>query len=116
MKRVQENIDYLKVLCKCKHKMRKGIIENADKELIYTILECILNILNGNIKLSSEQFKSLKPYKHLFRKLLVKNQNLQNKKNLIIQKGGFLEFLIPAAISGIATIIGSLISKPSNPE
>jgi hypothetical protein len=91
--------------------MRKGIIENADKELVNTILECILNILNGNIKLSEEQFNNLKPYKHLFRKLLAKNQNLKYKKKILIQKGGFLQILLPAIISGLSTLISSVISN-----
>jgi hypothetical protein len=44
--------------------MRKGIIMNADKELIYTLCECILNLLNGNINISDEKFNQLKSYKH----------------------------------------------------
>jgi hypothetical protein len=33
-------------------KLRKGIISNCDKRLLDDISECILNVLNGNIKLS----------------------------------------------------------------
>jgi hypothetical protein len=29
-KRVEKNVDYLKILCKCKSNMRKVIITNAD--------------------------------------------------------------------------------------
>ena len=111
MKRVVENLDFLKILSKCKKNMRKGIIMNADKELIYTLCECVLNLLNGNINISESEHNQLKPYKHLFRKLLNTNQNLKSKKKLIIQKGGFLEILLPAVISGLASIISSAISS-----
>ena len=75
------------------------------------ICECILNIINGQIKLSKEDFEKLKPYKNLFRKLLTKNTKIKEKKRLIIQKGGFLQILIPAIISGLASIISSAISS-----
>jgi hypothetical protein len=91
--------------------MRKGIIINADKELIYTLCECILNLLNGNINISDEKFNQLKSYKHSFRKILDKKLNLKSKKKLIIQKGGFLEILLPAVISGLSAIISSAISS-----
>jgi len=91
--------------------MRKGIIMNADKELIYTLCECILNLLNGNINISDEKFNQLKSYKHSFRKILDKKLNLKSKKKLIIQKGGFLEILLPAVISGLSAIISSAISS-----
>jgi hypothetical protein len=91
--------------------MKKGIIMNADKELIYTICECILNLLNGNINISTEQYNQLKSYKHLFRKILDRKSKLKTKKKLIIQKGGFLEILLPAVISGLASIISSAISS-----
>jgi hypothetical protein len=50
--RVEKNVDYLKILCKCKSNMRKVIITNADKDLINTICECVYNCLNGNIELN----------------------------------------------------------------
>ena len=48
---------------------------------------------------------------------LVQKVGLKSKKQLLVQKCGFLQFLIPAAISGIASILSSvipsLIPKPS---
>ena len=56
----------------------------------------------------------IKQFKNTFRKLANKNINLKDKKKLIIQKGGFLQILIPSIISGIASIIGSWISSPAS--
>jgi hypothetical protein len=47
--RVEKNVDYLKILCKCKSNMRKVILTNEDKDLINTICECVYSCLNGNI-------------------------------------------------------------------
>ena len=48
--RVEKNVDFLKILSKCKSNMRKVILSNADKDLINTICECVHNCLNGNIE------------------------------------------------------------------
>ena len=110
MERIKKQFNMLKVLSTFKKNMRKNIIDKADKELINTICECVLNLLNGNLKVNTEQFNNLRAYKKVFRKLLEKI-NLKEKKKLIIQKGGFKEILLPAVISGLASIIGSAISS-----
>jgi len=112
---VERQQDMLKALSHCKLKIRKAILQNADKDLVDVICQCVYNMLNGNLKLTDTQKSSLKKYQRTLRKL-VQKASLKSKKKLLVQNGGFLEFLIPSAISGIATIIGSLISKPSHPE
>ena len=52
MLRIKKNLDLLKVLVACNKNMRKALLQNADKEFILTICECILNCLNFNKKLS----------------------------------------------------------------
>jgi hypothetical protein len=44
----------------------------------------------------------------------VKKSNLASKKKILVQNGGFLQFLIPAVITGISEIVSSLISKKSS--
>jgi hypothetical protein len=110
MNRVKKNNNLLELVATSKKKLRNSIIKGSDKEFIYSICECILNVMNGNIKLDKKTFDKLKVYKQTFKKLLKKSK-LNEKKNLIVQKGGFLEFLIPAVISGISSIVSSLIEK-----
>ena len=43
--------EILIALSQCKNKIRKAIIENADKDLIDAICQCVFNLLEGNIKL-----------------------------------------------------------------
>lgn len=101
------------VQCDCK-RMKKAIIQNADKQTIHSLCEIIDNLLNGNIHINEQTFKSLVNYKKDLRDL-VKKSSLKNKKKLLlkkgIQKGGFLEILIPSVISGLASIISSAVSS-----
>lgn len=105
--------DLLKSLASCKLCMRKAILHKADKKLIQAICESILNMLSGNLHINTTDFEKLKKYKHIFRKL-IKKSNLRNKKKILIQHGGFLKYLIPAVITGISSIVSSLISKDNN--
>ena len=110
---IEKELDVFKYLISkyCTKENQRDLIRRAKGPLINKICECILNIINGQIKLSKEDFEKLKPYKNLFRKLLTKNTKIKEKKRLIIQKGGFLQILIPAIISGLASIISSAISS-----
>lgn len=106
---IEKQKHILCTLSKCKPKMRKAILISADKELITAICESIFNMLNSNLDINRETLTKLKPFKKTFRKLVSKS-TLANKKKILIQKGGFLEFLVPAVISGISSIVSSIIS------
>jgi hypothetical protein len=112
-KNINNQKDLLKTLSNCKRSIRLAIIKKADKALINTICECCFNLLEGNIDLTEEQHKNLLKYKNTLRKLVLKS-NLKEKKKIISQQGGFLQFLIPAVVTGISTIISSLIDKKNN--
>ena len=114
MDHLAKNEEVLKILgSKLDKRYKKAIINSADKSLIRAICELSLNLLSGNIELDKHSFEELKKYKKVLRKLVSKqkSKSLSTKKRLIIQNGGFLQFLIPAVIGGISTIIGDLISR-----
>ena len=70
---VVNNKDLLNVLSKCNSKMRHSIINSADKNLINTICECILNCMNGNISINNETKIKFKRHKEV-----IFRQNIQN--------------------------------------
>ena len=107
---VKRNFDSLKMLSCCPKKLRNSILNGAPKDLIDTICECILNLLNGNLDLKEIDKQKLDKHKFSLRKLL-KRTSLKEKKKILIQKGGFLQILLPSIISGLASIISSVISK-----
>ena len=110
---IEKQKHMLCTLAKCKPKMRKAIIMHADKDLINAICESIYNMLSSNLDINRETIGKLKPYRNTFRKL-VKKSSLLDKKKILIQKGGFLQFLVPAVISGITSIVSSIISANSS--
>ena len=110
-KRFEKNRKLLEIVGECKKKLRNSIILNSDNDFILTIIECVLNIMNGNVNLNDENFKILKPYNKTFKKLIKKKISLNNKRKIIVQKGGFLQFLIPAIISAVGSIASAIITK-----
>lgn len=106
MKRIRNNLDLLKVLCKCNRNMLKAIIHNSDKELICCICECILNIVNGNVKIGDKELQKLKKYKRILRELLNKYKPIKTKRKILIQHGsGILPILIPTIIQALSSFL-----------
>ena len=72
MKKILRNKDYLITLSKCNNRMKKAMLTNSSKEQLDSICECVLNVNNCNVPLSSAQFKKLKPYRKTINKLVNK--------------------------------------------
>ena len=107
--RLKRNLDFLRVLKKANTKQRKAILDSGNKDLILCLCEVIDNILAGTIKLSIKQKKELSKYKSILRQLIDKKITLTKKKQLFIQKGGFLPAILGPALGLAATILGQLI-------
>ena len=101
MERIEKHLNHLCILKHCKQPMHKSIIQGADKELINTICECILNCLNGNVKLNETEVNTLAKHKKYLRQLLAKDSRAhKKKKQILIQKGsGFLPIILSAVLA-----------------
>jgi hypothetical protein len=91
-------------------KVRNHVIKNADPKLMTAICDVVFNVLHGRINISDKDRKKLLKYKKSMR-FLCKKSTLDHKKKYLKQKGGFLQLLIPAVVSGIASIISSYKSE-----
>ena len=80
-------------------------MENADKKFIIVLNECMLNLLNGNIKLDDQHFQKLKKHKNAII-LLVNTKCLKKKKTLLVQKGGFIPLILPLIGRAVASLVG----------
>ena len=110
MKHLQENLKKLKLLSNCTNKNRKICINKGNNSLIKTLNECVINTLNGKIKLTDKQYRKLDNYKYHLRNLL-RNKKYLDKKKLIIQKGGFLQYILPGAITLITTLLEKYLKR-----
>ena len=95
----------LELIKTCPNTLRKDLLKKLPSRSVKAICECTLNVLKGNVPLSSYQKKSLSKYKATLRKIGAKKGSLFHKKKLIIQRGGFLNILIPAALSVLTGLI-----------
>lgn len=96
----------LKILLRAKPKLQKALLQNADKKLIQTLCECVLNILVGNVPVKERHKQKLARHKTLLRNIVKKGVDWKQKKK-VIQKGGtfFLSILAPI----VSTILSSIL-------
>ncbi len=105
-KRLKKHIDLLKILKKANPQQRKILLQTCEKGLICCLCECIKNVLLGNVKISKSKHNVLAKDAVVLRKLADRKTNLDQKRNLLVQKGGFL----PALLAPVLAITGGLIS------
>jgi len=84
---VKTNYHTLQVLKTADPKLRKAIISKCNKELVNSISECDLNVLNGNIKLTGRNTRKLQKHKAKLRKDADFHVSISAKKKLISQRG-----------------------------
>lgn len=110
MDRLRRNCSTLQFLHRSKPSLRKAIIEKADPQLIKTLCDCCLNILNGNVKLSTKVRKQLSRHKKKLRKLINPKVTLKQKKR-VIQEGGFLGALLSSVLPVVTGLLSSFATK-----
>jgi hypothetical protein len=94
-------------------KTRSKILTQMDVNAMTALCDVVHNVLNGNINISDKDKKKLIKYKKSLR-FICKHSSLDHKKKYLRQKGGFLQYLIPAVVTGLSSIISSYISKPDS--
>lgn len=98
----------LQLIKTCPKPLRKQFLKKLPSRSVKAICECTLNVLKGNVPLSPYQKRSLSKYKTTLRKIVTKKGSLFNKKKLIVQHGGFLNILIPAALTVLTGLINGV--------
>lgn len=104
----RQQLQQLRLIQNCPIHLRKQLLKKLPLKTVKTICECVYNTLNGNVKLTPKQKNKLTKYKYTLRKLASKKLTLFNKKRLINQRGGFLNILIPAAVTAISSLINGI--------
>lgn len=97
--------DLLKVLAKAKPSLRKAILREAEKALVYSICEICDNTLNGNVPLKDSEKQKLRKHKKILRQLASKGGSWKKRK-VQVQRGGAF---VPVLLSLLAPIVGKLI-------
>ena len=104
-KRIKRQAGMLRFLKKTNPVTANAIIKTSNTDLLNSLCECTLNILNGVVPLSPKQRHRLVKYKQHMRRLITKSVSRQKKKALL-QKGGFLSALLAPIIGILTNILG----------
>ena len=74
------NYHALHVLKNARPKLRKAIVSNCNKDFLHSISECVLIVLNGNIRVSDCAKRKLKRFQSSLRSLVDRRLTLASRK------------------------------------
>jgi hypothetical protein len=110
MIRLKSQRHFLQVLKDAKPKARRALLASVSDDLIKAIVECGINTLNDNHKLTKDEKSKLHKYKNRLRALVNTEICFNSKRKVLLQKGGFIVALLTTILSGV---IGALINNSS---
>ena len=105
MRRIKANYYALHVLKNARPNLLKAMVSNCNKDLLSSICECVLNVLNGNIRISDCTKRELRKLRNSLRSLVDKRLPLVSKRCVIQQRGGFLLPLLSALLPSLAGLL-----------
>ena len=103
--RLRRNVSFIKLLSQAKPCMTKQYIKHASKDQLSCLLDCCLNVLKGNVRLTSNQLRSLRRHKKNLLNV-VKKSTSDKKRRQILQRGGFLGAILKPVIGTIGSLLG----------
>lgn len=99
------DIGYLRQIARATPAKRRSLLLRSNGKLLRLLSECCLNFLRQSYTVPAATIKKLKPYKTTIRRLARSRQPVRERRRALVQKGGFLPLLLPAAISFLANLI-----------
>ena len=99
--KLKKHLPELQVLAKCRPRQRKRFLKHAHKDLINCISEVCTNTLKGNVPLKPAQKKALVRYKGYLRQVADKRNSNKKRREILVQKGGFIGALITPLLSAL---------------
>ena len=89
---------------------RRKFIKNCGTDFISSLCECIRNLLKANVPVSARQLETLRRHKQLLRKLSLRKTSMKVRRR-ILQRGGFVGFLIGPLITAITQLLASAVTS-----
>ena len=92
--------DFLKLLAKAGKKKRKSLLKKATHKEIQSLYEIALNVKNNTVRLKPCVARKIVRgrYRPYIRAAADKKNNLEARRKIFLQHGGFLQLIIPAAL------------------
>ena len=103
---MKRNSELLKVLAKCKPKLRQAKLKAAEDDLFEAIRQCLLNVWFEMVKLKPKTGKKLAPHSTHIKFAADKRNSITHRRRRLVQKGeGFLPFLLTAVLEQLANFL-----------
>ena len=112
--RIQKYIELLRLFRKATPAQQQLLIEIANGDFITALCECCYNANRGNIPFTTKTKKKLRKYAPTMRKLASKKdqyKTIKQKRQLLLQEGGFLPALLAPIVSVVGGLVGELVAK-----
>lgn len=106
--RVLADLPKLQSLINLAPQKRRAMLEKSTLKFIKSIVECIENVMKGNIHLESPCKEKLKKHKTVLRRIFNSGKQLKVKKNIIVQSGGAF---LPALLAPVITILAERLLR-----
>ena len=107
--RLRRNQPNLNSLRRMNREARKSYLKRCNQEFIDCLCECSKNLLKGNVPVSTAQFKKLKPYKKVLRKLSNNKVSCEHRRKLLVRQTG--SGFLPALIGPLIALAASLFAN-----
>jgi len=104
-KRVRKYLPVLRRINKLGEKAKRNFVRKCDRGFLDCIRECAKNVLKGNVPLTDRQMTKLRRSRKDLRALSIGKTTLRNKCRRILQKGGFLNALLPPTLGVLANLL-----------
>lgn len=106
-KQLRQRVPTLRALATAGRTAQRTMIDNADKELVLSLVQAARDIIKGKLQLTPSQLRCLRLHERSLGEL-VSTKSLKTRKK-ILQKGGFLGALIgPLLRLATGAIFGGL--------
>ena len=104
----EKSLPFFNVLLKSPADLKMKILQTFPQYAVNDLLEIIINVVRGNVKLSTAKRMKLHEHKKSLLSLVNTKNKRKMKKVLYKQKGGFIGTLLPIIVSAIAGLISNL--------
>ena len=102
-KNIKKNLSMLIALHCSSKAQNKELLEHLKPDKIKVIPECVINIINKNIKVSDQEKRKINSNRDKIRELVNQKTSQNKRKEILVQEGG--AFLAPL----LAPVLGSLV-------
>lgn len=104
---VKRTVQYLSV---CRDpKIRNLVLAKSSDGVIKTICNAALNAERGDVPFTPAQKRLLARHRKQIALLTSRSVPLKKKRRALVQRGGFLQFLLPALLGPVISAIGNLL-------